>query len=157
IAIACKRQSKIPPDKLSISESTPNPISATLDAKIPAPTATAASARFQHSVTYSSRLPAARSPLSIVCAIICTICCVSTTPNCDSPASRWLARLGKLLQSIKLSAKHAFYGRRDLLEPSVDEPADVIRELDSRVVGAVCQLPGQGSSDTRRLKRPERS
>ena len=32
----------------------------------------------------------------------------------------WLAGLGKLLQSIKLFAEHAFYSWRDLLESAVE-------------------------------------
>ena len=63
----------------------------------------------------------------------------------------WLAGLGKLLQSIKLLTEHVFYKRRHLLESAINESADAVRELDAGVVGAACQLPSQGSSDTRRL------
>ena len=48
-------------------------------------------------------------------------------------------------------------GRRDLLESAIDEATDAVRELKAGVVGAACQLPSQGSSDTRRLQRSERS
>ena len=58
VLVHCKRHSKIPPDKLSIRESTPNPISAMLPANTPAPMATVASVRFQPSVKYSNRRPA---------------------------------------------------------------------------------------------------
>ena len=63
----------------------------------------------------------------------------------------WLAGLGKLLQSIKLFDGARFLQRRHLLESAINEPADAVRELDAGVVGAACQLPSQGSSDTRRL------
>ena len=69
----------------------------------------------------------------------------------------WLAGLGKLLQSIELFTKHAFYSRRDLLESAIDESTDAVRELNAGVVGVACQLPSQASSDTGRLQRSERS
>jgi hypothetical protein len=40
--------------------------------------------------------------------------------------SCWLAGLGKLLQSIKLIAKHTFNSRRNLLESTFDESTDTI-------------------------------
>jgi hypothetical protein len=35
----------------------------------------------------------------------------------------WFAGLGKLHQSIKLSAKHCFYGSRDLLKSAIRNPS----------------------------------
>ena len=75
----------------------------------------------------------------------------------DLSSCSWFPCLGKLLQSIKLLLEHVFYKRRDLLESAINESTDAIRELEAGVVGAACQLPSQGSSDTRRLQRSERS
>ena len=63
----------------------------------------------------------------------------------------WFAGLGKLLESVKLLTKHAFYSWRDLLESANDESTDTIRELNAGVVAVAGQLPGQASGNTGRL------
>ena len=54
---ARKRQSKMPPDDVSMKESTPKPIRAMLPLTTPLPTATTPSIMFQPIVKYSRRIP----------------------------------------------------------------------------------------------------
>src|SRR5262245_92143 len=186
-SILCKRQSRILPDKLSMSESNPNPISAILSANKPAPTATVASAKFQVSVKYSSRRPRRSCSLRAVPARIILLNLTirgtefqfrgngqrdvykMTEPRnparlrgedgCGMTSSGemmrrrpaglgthsrkarllapgWLTGLCKLLQATELSAKHAFYGWRDLLESPRNKSANTVRKLEPGVIKA---------------------
>jgi hypothetical protein len=83
----------------------------------------------------------------------------SQTPDnaSDSNGFGRLSSLNKQLQSIELIAQHAFNSWRDLLESSVDEPADAIRELNAGVVSVACQFPRKAAGKTRRLEWTERA
>jgi hypothetical protein len=71
-------------------------------------------------------------------------------------AFRWVGCLHKQFEPIQLIAQHAFNGWRDLLESSVDEPADTVGELNTRIFGSG-QFPRHASGKTRRLERTERA
>ena len=77
--------------------------------------------------------------LAIGCREPPTVLAIITAgQRCDLMGCRRLAGLGKLLQSIKLLAEHAFYKRRHLLKSALNESPNAVRKLEPGVVGPTC-------------------
>src|SRR5262245_30192115 len=59
------------------------------------------------------------------------------------------------LESLHLVCEHSVHDRRDLVEPALDEAADVVCEFELRALARTREFPGQNARDGRGLERTD--